>query len=49
MFMANIFRNVDIFEYANAFNEVTVDDVRNVLNKYFDFSKEAISIIKPKN
>ena len=48
MFMANIFRNVDIFEYANTFNEVTVDDVRNVLNKYFDFSKEAISIVKPK-
>ena len=40
---------MDIFVYANAFNEVTVDDVRNVLNKYFDFSKEAISIIKPKN
>ena len=47
MFMANIFRNVDIFEYANIYMEVTVEDVKNVLDKYLDFTKEAISVVKP--
>lgn len=47
MFMANIFRNVDIFEYANIYMDVTVEDVKNVLDKYLDFTKEAISVVKP--
>lgn len=47
MFMANIFRGVDIFEYVNRYSEIEVDDAMCVLNRYFDFSKEAISIVKP--
>ncbi len=46
MFMANIFRNVDIFEYVNKYMDVTVGDIKNVLDKYFDFEKEAVSIVK---
>jgi predicted Zn-dependent peptidase len=47
MFMANIFRNVDIFEYANIYMDVTVEDVKKALDKYLDFTKEAISVVKP--
>lgn len=46
MFMANIFRDVDILEYVNKYIDITTDDVRDVLNKYFDFDKEALSIVK---
>jgi len=46
MFMANIFRNVDIFEYINRYLEITSSDVKEVLDKYFDFEKEALSIVK---
>ena len=47
MFMANIFRGVDIFEYVNKYLEIEIKDLEVVLDKYFDFSKEALSIVKP--
>lgn len=46
MFMANIFRDVDIFEYVNKYIDIKVSDVTDVLNTYFDFEKEAVSIVK---
>lgn len=48
MFMANIFRGVDIFEYANEYLSIGINDVVEVLDKYFDFDKEAVSIVKAK-
>ena len=47
MFMANIFRGVDIFEYVNAYQDINISDIEEVMNKYFDFEKEAVSIVKP--
>ena len=47
MFMANIFRGVDIFEYVNAYQDITISDIEEVINKYFNFEKEAVSIVKP--
>lgn len=47
MFMANIFRGVDIFEYVNAYEDIEISDIEEVMNKYFDFEKEAVSIVKP--
>ncbi len=47
MFMANIFRNVDIFEYANSYMDIEISDIEYVLDKYFDFDKEALSVVKP--
>jgi len=47
MFMANIFRGVDIFEYVNAYQDISTGDIEKVMNKYFDFEKEAVSIVKP--
>ena len=47
MFMANIFRGVDILEYVNRYKEIEVSDIKEVLDTLFDFDKEALSIIKP--
>jgi len=47
MFMANIFRGVDIFEYVNAYEDIEISDIEKVINEYFDFEKEAVSIVKP--
>jgi len=47
MFMANIFRGVDIFEYVNRYFEIEISDIKEVMDKYFDFEKEALSIVKP--
>ena len=47
MFMANIFRDVDILEYVNRYMEIEVSDIKEVLDTLFDFDKEALSIIKP--
>lgn len=46
MFMANIFRDVDILEYVNEYLNIGVDDVMSTLERYFDFNKEAVSIVK---
>ena len=40
-------RDVNIFDYANEYANVTKEDVKNALNKYFDVSKMAVSIVKP--
>ena len=47
MFMANIFRGVDIFEYVNKYLDIKIEDVEEVLRKYFNFDEEAVSIVKP--
>jgi predicted Zn-dependent peptidase len=47
MFMANIFRGVDIFEYVNKYLDIKVNDVEDILQKYFDFEEEAVSVVKP--
>lgn len=47
MFISNIMRDVNIFDYANEYAKVTKEDVKNALNKYFDMNKMAISIVRP--
>ena len=49
LFIGNIMRDVNIFDYANEYGKVTKEDVKNVLNKYFNMDKIAISIVKPNN
>lgn len=46
MFMANIFRGVDIFEYVNRYMDVKLEDLKEVLDKYFNFDMDAVSIVK---
>ena len=49
MFISNIMRDVNIFDYANEYAKVTKEDVKYVLNKYFNMDKMAVSIVKPNN
>lgn len=46
MFISNIMRGVNIFDYANEYEKVTKEDVKSALNKYFDMEKMAISVVK---
>ena len=45
MFISNIMRDVNIFDYANEYAKVTKEDVKNALNKYFNMDKMAISVV----
>ena len=47
MFISNIMRGVNIFDYANEYANVTKKDVKDAINKYFDMNKMAISVVKP--
>ena len=48
MFMNNIMRDVNILEYIDKYSEVTKDDVKKALDKYFNMEYEATSIVNPK-
>ena len=48
MFMNNIMRDVNILEYIDKYSEVTKDDVKKALDKYFNIEYEATSIVNPK-
>ena len=47
MFISNIMRNVNIFDYANEYEKVTKEDVKSALNRYFNMEKMAVSIVTP--
>jgi len=46
MFMANIFRGVDIFEYAEVSRDITLEDVEGTFKRLCDFEKAALSVVR---
>jgi len=48
MFMNDIMRDVNILEYMDKYSEVTKEDVKKALDKYFNMEYEATSIVNPK-
>lgn len=46
MFMANIFRDVDIFDYAEEYKNITLEDVEGTFKRLCDFDKAALSIVR---
>lgn len=47
LFISNIMRGINIFDYVKTYNEVTKEDVENAIRKYFDMNKLAVSLVKP--
>jgi predicted Zn-dependent peptidase len=47
MFMSNIFREVDIFEYIDKYNEIDKEYVENIVKEYFNIELSAVSVVKP--
>ena len=47
LFISNIMRGINIFDYVKTYNEVTKEDVENAMRKYFDMNKLAVSLVKP--
>lgn len=47
IFMSNIFRGADIFEYMDKYNEIDKEYVENIIKKYFSMELSAVSIVKP--
>ncbi|MBQ9315016.1 MAG: insulinase family protein [Clostridia bacterium] len=47
-FINNYFRGIDTSDYAEAFKNITIEDVEKVIQEHFDFDKMAVSIIESK-
>ena len=47
MFVNDFFRGVNASKYVEAYQVIDKEYVESVLNKHFDFEKQAISIINP--
>ena len=47
MFVNDFFRGVNASKYVEAYQVIDKEYVESVLNKHFDFDKQAISIINP--
>lgn len=41
-------KNINIFDYMNVLQDITLEDVTKRLNSFFDLSKHAVSIVMPK-
>lgn len=48
VFINDYFRGINSFDYVDAYKNITVDYAEDVLNKHFDFSKMAVSIVEKK-
>ena len=48
MFMSDYFKGINSFDYVDAYKDVTIEYAKNVLDKHFDFSKMAVSIVENK-
>lgn len=46
-FLANLFNNIDIFDYIKAINEVTLEDINKRLNNSFKEELSVLSVIEP--
>ncbi|MGB4568996.1 MAG: peptidase M16, partial [Tepidanaerobacteraceae bacterium] len=41
-------KNINIFDYLKVLEEITMQDVTERLNSFFDFSRNATSLVIPK-
>lgn len=46
VFINDYFRGINSFDYVDAYRNVSADYAKEVLNKHFDFSKMAVSIVE---
>ncbi|MBP3284691.1 MAG: insulinase family protein [Clostridia bacterium] len=46
MFMADIFRGVDIFKYAEGYRDITLQDVESSFVRLCDFDRAALSVVR---
>ena len=47
-FVSYYHKNINIFDYLNVLEEITMEDVTKRLNSFFDFSRNATSVVMPK-
>ena len=47
-FVSYYHKNVNFFDYLKVLEEITIDDVTKRLNTFFDFSRNATSVVVPK-
>jgi len=47
-FVAYYHKNINIFDYLKVLEEITLQDVTKRLNSFFDFSRNATSVVMPK-
>ena len=48
VFINDYFRGINSFDYVDAYKNITVDYAKDVLDRHFDFSKMAVSIVENK-
>ena len=47
MFMSVYFKEVNIFDYLNVYDQITFDYVEKVFREHFNKERLAVSVIKP--
>lgn len=49
VFVNDYFRGINSFDYVDAYRNITIDYAKEVLDKHFDFSKMALSVVDKNN